>query len=148
MECFDVQAKANCFSENLWKLYQCHCPLKTKVLSLKSCVKPWLTSDLKCIIKFKQFLFKQYKSGTIHFERHNSFKNNVSSHLKSAKNKYFISKFKHCQSDVKATWKTINFLLNKKNNAITSVDSGRREVESPGEWLMHSVSSFRLLLVD
>ena len=88
---------------SLWKLYNKHCPKRTKTASYKTFVKPWITKEnlMKTLIKEKHTLFKNYKCGGIDFETYNSHKNRVSKILKRAKINYYSNKFHSVKNNIK-----------------------------------------------
>ena len=130
----NVNRKAEWFVNSLWKLYNQHCPKRTKTVSYKTFVKPWITNEIKTLIKEKHALFKTYKCGGIDFETYNSHKNRVSKILKRAKINYYSNKFHSVKNNIKKCWKTINSIFRTERKKVESVvlvnDDGREVWES------------------
>ena len=49
----NVNRKAEWFVNSLWKLYDQHCPKRTKTVSYKNFVKPWITNEIKTLLYLK-----------------------------------------------------------------------------------------------
>ena len=70
-----LHGRTEWFLDNLWRLYNRHCHKKTKTLSSKRLVKPWVTTDLRRMANFKNHLFKRYKTNQIPFRIYNEYCN-------------------------------------------------------------------------
>ena len=130
---FNVHARCSWFIDNLYLLYDHNCPLKTKTISAKSLLSPWISQEIKRMANFKHKLFKQYKRGNTSFEVYNSYKNNLNSKIRSEKRNYFTNKFNMCSDNIKETWRNINKILSKpkkKSNKVTLRDSDGKLVDS------------------
>jgi len=64
----DVDAELTGFMEDLMKIYDDCCAIRSKRISVKSIAKPWVDGNLRDLIRRKHYLFKQYKSGGRHKE--------------------------------------------------------------------------------
>ena len=94
-------------------------PIKTKILSVKHSVNPWITSDLAKLVKTKSDYFYLYKSKLISKEENNNFKNKVNNIVKKRKVSYYRDIFHKNRNDIKSTWKHINLLLHKNLSSKT-----------------------------
>ena len=65
----------------------------------------------------KHELFRQYKNGIVTFDHYNSFKNNITTTLRLAKNSYFQRKFTECSNSSRDRWKTLNCLIRCKKTS-------------------------------
>lgn len=127
VECASMSVSDKCswFIERLWVAYSRACPKKTKTLSVKKLLKPWINNEIRRMVNYKHHLFKEYKSHNIPFEEYNRYKNNLNSKLRKSKRAYYMYKFNNCRNNQKQTWKTINNLLSKvksKPNNVTLLD--------------------------
>ena len=136
VECVEKSSNFKCewFLDKLWDLYNRHCPKKTKTISLKKFMKPWINNEIKRKIRSKHNLFKGFKRGTVSFATYNQYKNNLNISIRRARKNFFIRKFNNCRHDIKKTWKIINSVLstNKKTDrVVTILDSEGCEISSP-----------------
>lgn len=132
----DVDFKCQWFVNRLWEVYNCDCPKKTRVVSLKRLLKPWITNDIRRMANQKHRLFKQYKLHRVPFDEYNNYKCNLDKIIKKSKKDYFSMKFNKCRNDVKRTWKIINDILSKshkKSDNIVLQDVDGVEIGDPFE---------------
>ena len=73
------------FETKINNIYFNECPLKSKILSGKRLVKPWISTEVLKHIKTKSYYFKLYKLGIIDHQLYKSYKNYLSSFLRNAK---------------------------------------------------------------
>ena len=78
----DIDFQAQTLKEKIKELHDKHCPMKSKTVSYKSFIKPWLSRDLLNSINYKHLLFKKYKLGIIPFEVYRDYYNSVSKVVK------------------------------------------------------------------
>lgn len=114
----DVNTKTTWFNDTMLSLYNRHCPVRTKFLSTKKMLKPWVSNDIVREINKKHRLFKLHKQGIIPFHVYNQHKNRLSKLLLAAKHEFYSIKFKKNRSDIKKNWKVINSILNKNKKSI------------------------------
>ena len=95
------------FNGSILDIYNEHCPIRTKSVSINA-RKPWLTPDILRMIKFKQYLFNEYKKNYIPFYIYNNFKNKMCNITKKAKNSYIRGEFQNCMGNTAKTWRNIN----------------------------------------
>ena len=129
----DVNHKTEWFVEMLYSIYNRCCPRKTKSMSAKKLSKPWINDYLVTKINEKHTIFKYYKQGNIEFNEYNNFKNRLTKMINSAKKNYYANKFHQYKNNAKATWSTINSVLNrsKKGPAPNVLISGDHEIYNP-----------------
>ena len=111
----DINGKTDYFMRNLFELYEKCCPLRSKHIPKEKMAKPWLTKDLCALFKAKHILFKMYKKGDIEFDIYNNYKNHCTKILKKSKSVYFRNKFESARNNVKAMWRNVNQILNRKS---------------------------------
>ena len=122
----NVEDKCSWYVKHLDKLYGRDCPKKTKAISVKSLLKPWITNEIKRMANHKHCLFRQYKRQLIEFNIYNNYKNNLNRLIKMGKRRYYTDKFNNCHNNSKKTWKVISSILSrpsKKTNNITLLDN-------------------------
>jgi len=110
----DVSCETQRFCVGLYDVYNVCCPLRSKAVSVSRMLKPWINRDLINCVNRKHMLFKLYRRGEVCFSVYNSFKNILTSVIRKAKARYFMSKFSSGFGDAKETWKNINKLFNKR----------------------------------
>ena len=105
--------------------FQRFCPVKTKFLSPKDKLKPWINDSLKRDMKQRNHYFNLYKRNLISNNFYNSFRNGVTKKIRIAKQKYYDKLFDDIKNNIKKTWQTINSIMSrnvtKKNQCIKSL---------------------------
>ena len=131
----NIESRVNIFHERFYQLYNRHCTLITKQISLKSFMRPWITNDIKRLINRKHFYFRRYKQGLVPFDVYNHLKNLCSRMITKSKVDYFKHKFDSCKGDLKNTWKNLKYLMNTKvtSRTITMLRNKGRDLLHPGE---------------
>lgn len=130
----DANYKCEWFLAELWHSYSTHCKRRSKQISIKKLLKPWINNDMRRMSNYKHHLFKQYKLGTIPFVTYNNYKNNVHNLLKKARKDYYSNKLNDCRTNTKKTWKIVNSILSKpskKRDYVTLLDSDGKEIQRP-----------------
>ena len=79
VECVNMSVTEKCtwFENRLWSLYSRDCPKKSKTISVKKLVRPWITDNIRRMANYKHHLFKLYKNNRIAFQEYNNYKNNL-----------------------------------------------------------------------
>ena len=93
------------------KNYNIHCPIKTKYISPKDKIKPWINSNIKNKIKHKQKLFMLTKQNSIPHHIYYQYRNKVNSEVKRAKKLYYKEAFVRVVGNSKKTWTIVNNIL-------------------------------------
>ena len=96
------------------ELYNKYFPIKTKLLSKKAQLKPWVTQTLADKIKKKDKLCRQSRRGGIDRDIYTRFRNDLTAELREAKAAYFEDKFNMCKGNIKETWNIINTTIKKQ----------------------------------
>ena len=117
----DINQSVASFISTLNILYQQNFPLKTKYVTNKKVLNPWITEDISKLIKYKSEYYNLMKMNLITKEENRIFKNKVNSIVRKAKNLYYKNKFNSCQSDLKKTWCLINDILSPNRNKSQSI---------------------------
>ena len=99
------------FINQLDILYQENFPLKTKYITNKKNLNPWITNDISKLIRYKSQYFNLMKMNLITREENRFFRNKVNSIIRKSKIQYYKHKFNSFQSDLKKTWFLINSIL-------------------------------------
>ena len=97
--------------------YDRYCQIKTKNISNNRISKPWINNNLIAQINRKHSLFKSYKLGYLNFNVYNNYKNNLTKTINYAKRNYYHNKFHQNRKNVRATWSTVNSILNRKKKS-------------------------------
>lgn len=115
----DVNASYDCFQNKFDQLYNEAFPVKImKQKTNKNCAKPWITSGILNSTKQKDKLYKKWlKCRDVTAETsYKRYKNKLTLIIRSAKNRYFVSKFTELKSDLRKTWCLIRNIMNGNNN--------------------------------
>ena len=104
------------FCNSFHDLFCEYFPLKTKFISQKQSLKPWITADAIELIKYKSQYHRLYLMGLVSKSENNYFKNKVKSILEKLKKSYYVNLFERNKFDIKSTWKTINKISSRQNN--------------------------------
>ena len=102
--CFDY--KVTYFFEKFNEIYDKNCPIRCKNICTGS-NKPYINDYMCRVLKFKQFLYVDYRKKYIPHFVYKNFKNRCTKMLKKSKETYIKSKFEN-STDSKTTWKNIN----------------------------------------
>ena len=94
--------------------YRNCCPLKTKIISYKDSLKPWITKEILICIKKRQHYFQLYRNKIIPKTTYHNYRNFVTSKIRKAKLQYFENKFNSVKNNIKQTWRIINDVLKPK----------------------------------
>ena len=79
VECVNMSVTEKCtwFENRLWSLYSRECPKKSKTISVKKLVRPWITDNIRRMANYNHHLFNLYKNNRIAFQEYNNYKNNL-----------------------------------------------------------------------
>ena len=81
--------------------------------------KPWITSEIKELIKEKNKLFSKFTKRPITYGNlYKSCRNRLNNLLKLKKKSYFQSKLLSCNNDSKKTWSILNEVMNRKSTKL------------------------------
>ena len=72
------------------EIYCSNFPVKTKTISFKRLMKPWLTSGILQSIKKKSKYFKLIKFGIINESTYKCYKNRLTNIVRHAKENYYL----------------------------------------------------------
>ena len=121
------------FSDNLFRIYDKNCKLRSKCISRSSLLKPWINNEIKVLINQKHSLFRRYKRGEIEFRVYNNHKNYCVRALRRAKQNYFRFKFEASRGNIRESWRNIKYLTNttKKITPLPKVNYNNRILHTP-----------------
>ena len=111
----DIDKKVELFNETILNIFSNYCP--NKVITCNDKDPPWLTVEIKTLIKKKNLLFKKFsgsKSETI-LSQLTSFSNKLAEMILSSKEKYYNnlgSKLNNPLTKTKTYWSILKTLLN------------------------------------
>ena len=109
----------NIFNKTLDK----HAPLRIQTRKeVKKSFSPWLNKNIICSIKTRQKLYKKAikTSKLIDWTNFRSYRNKLNRTIKLEKQNYYKSEIIKSKSNIKRTWKTMNKIINLKQNTNTS----------------------------
>ena len=94
--------------------------------------KPWLTSDLKLLIKEKNKIHKKYLLKPLKFgSQYRNIRNRVNNCIKTKKKQYYQNLLLDCFNNSKKTWNVLNELLGrKKENDNYALEINGEKVEN------------------
>ena len=125
------------FLERYTKTYEKHFPLKKLKHRLHS-RRPWISQGLLKSIKHKNKLYKRYLSNPSPQKEliYKTYKNKLNHSLRIAKRLYYDKKLNESKSNMRATWRLLNEVLNNKKlrpkpNSVFKVDD--QEISDPME---------------
>ena len=110
----EVDSLVSKFLEKLTDVYNTCCPIKTKTISYKRYIKPWLTSSLIEIINKKHYFFRKYKKGDVAFQIYNDYKLLCDKKIVEARMNYIENRFTDALGSSSATWKVFNGIFKNK----------------------------------
>ena len=107
----DLHGAVREFSDVLLSYYNKHCPIKTKTISYKSKIKPWISNNIREDIRRRQSFYLLYKTGKMQKSTFNRFRNYVTLKIRTAKKVYYEQRFSDCRNDIKKTWNLVNAIV-------------------------------------
>ena len=113
----DADRATSLLHTKILEAYNESCPIKTKTVSVKDQLKPWITNSVKTKIKKRHNYLTLLKKGLISQREYNSYRNYVNSHIRFAKKQYYHNAFQNVKNNIKATWSIINKILAKSNGS-------------------------------
>ena len=130
----DININCDAFITKLQELYHESFPLKTKYISEKRLLNPWISQAVLNSIKFKNKLYKDYKIGAVTESYYKRYRNSLNKVIKSAKNSHYMNIFTNFKITTKKLWDTINHLKchNNKNN-INYISIDNKTLTNPNE---------------
>ena len=112
----DGQIAYQNFSTIFLALFNKNFPLLTKEIKYKRNGMPYLTSELKSLIKLKNNLKKKYAKYPLTYgAQYREIRNRVTSLLRKAKIDYFKKQFLESSGNSKKSWNLINKILKRKS---------------------------------
>ena len=112
----DANVASNNFSLIFNNIFNKTFPLIVKKLKNSYPQKPYITDEIKSLIKQKNKLQRKFAKWPITYnEQYKQARNNVTQILKTAKNNYFKNKLSSCSGDSRGTWKVLNSILQNKS---------------------------------
>ena len=122
----DVNDQFNDFYYKLEGCVERHAPLKKlKPKEIKLKQKPWISTELKKMIKLKNKYFQRKKRqpNNVSLNRlYNLFRNKVNRELKKSKKNYYSQYFKENSNNTKKVWEGIKSIINTKNPNSTAIN--------------------------
>ena len=92
-------------------------PLKSRTISYKNKIKPWISKEILSYIKKRHHYFLLFRKNIMSKKSYSDYRNFVTNKIRSAKKKYYEDKFNSVKNIIKETWKIINDVLKPKNNS-------------------------------
>ena len=96
------------------ELYNKYFPIKSKIVSRKSLLKPWVTPSLVKRLKIRDNLGNLASKGRINRRTYTDFRNKVTKQLRELKATYYNGEFESSKGSIKSTWDIINSCIKKK----------------------------------
>ena len=111
----NAEASYNLFVDNVRLIYDAICPAKKVRIKRLDILKPYITSEIKELLRSKHKLQKMYNKRPITYgDEYRKLRNEVNSKIRVAKSLYLKSKLKDTR-DAKASWKVVNSILGRDN---------------------------------
>ena len=110
----DVLSNHNSLSAILKEsMDECY-PYKVTQLKQKQYNNPWITEELKHLIKQKNKLYPKYLDKPItHGDEFRRLRNRISHLIRTCKRNYYTNQFEDVSGDSKGTWRVLSKLINK-----------------------------------
>ena len=120
IDCLDEMY--NRFIEVIVSNFNTCIPLVVKRKKKIDVQKPYITPELKILIKEKHRLQRLYVKWPITYEkRFKDIRNRVNKKVKEAKSRYYQSKIRHNKNSGKNTWRILNDLTGRKKNTNNNI---------------------------
>lgn len=138
----------NVFLDKYTKLYDSCFPLKTmKGKSLKTLLNPWMTKGILNSVRKKNYLYKKQLKNPdpVLVMNYKLYKNKLNHLIRTAKRKYYTSKLEAEKQNLKATWKIINEIINKRKPRVplpSKFKLNNKDISNPAEIADHFCEYF------
>lgn len=97
-------------------------PTRTKEINLLKTKNPWLTKEIKALIKKKYLIYKNYKNNLISYSEFKRYRNLLNKLIRAVKFNYLKNSFSLARNNIKATWCLINTTLGlRKSTKVNSL---------------------------
>ena len=106
----DVDRNFELFHDKIKEMYNHHFPVKSKNVSVKRMLNPWITSGLLNSIKQKNQMYKNFKLGNVNALNYNAYRNRLNALIRLTKRNYYMNVFSNYKNHTKKLWQTINNL--------------------------------------
>ena len=116
----DFDQKFCYFVDFIFSLYNLHCPIRSKVLSVKRLTKPWITNGIMRSINRKHKMFVEMRNGFVDVYEFTRYKNLLSSLIRRAKKEYFAQKFEQFSGNMKKSWRLLNGILGRSKSSCSN----------------------------
>ena len=111
VQCEDVDMGIEKLIDVLMNFYDLHCPIKSRTISYKDDIKPWIDYETKELIRKRQNYFLLYKRNLISRVQYNRYRNRVTAVIRHKRSAYYANKFIKLKGNMGDTWKLINSLF-------------------------------------
>ena len=101
------------FIETLNNLYKKCCPLVTKFVSARRLDNPWVTEEIRKLLRAKSSYFELFKLGFVTETENRAMKNKVKSIVSRYKSNYYKNIFACNKYNLRKTWSTIRSLVSR-----------------------------------
>ena len=96
-------------------------PEKSKQLKTKAIAKPYITTEIKNLIKEKHKLQRKYAKYPITYgDAFRNIRNQVTTAIRNAKSNYYKNKLKENSGNSRKTWQVLNTILNRHPNELSN----------------------------
>lgn len=144
----DCSAAMDQLTDVIDDAFKMSCPIKTKNISYKNFIKPWISNEIVKLIKKRQNYYILYRKNVISKKTYSNYRNFVTNEIRKVKKKYYVEKFNAVKNDIKKTWCIINDVLRskarKKQNTIRKIIVNDVIHENPN----HISNAFNDFFVD
>ena len=116
-ENLDIDIAFQKFQDDYVKIINKHAPFKTlSKQELKWKQKPWISSNIKSMIKTKDFLYSKFlrTKKTFWHDRFKLLRNNVKKSIFEAKKEFYKNYFENHKDNSRKIWQGISQIINKK----------------------------------
>ena len=116
VEEFDSADSAyNAFSDRITSLYDKNFPVRTRKVKRIDELKPYITKEIKLLIKKKHKLQKSYNKWPISYAKeYKAMRNKLNSLIKTARAKYYRGKLASGGQSPQNTWRIVNSILGRE----------------------------------
>ena len=131
-----IQSAYTKFAGVLVGLYERFFPFESIRVRQKDVEKPYITSELKCLIKNKRKLQKLYNKWPLTYEsEYKRMRNSLNSKIREHKHKYYKEQLNRSKGNCRDTWKVIRSVLGRtrNNEAASKMFVNGRLTDSPVE---------------
>lgn len=112
----DIEQCYTIFNDAIRAIYDKHCAIIVKRVKRLDVMKPYISNEIKCMLREKHRLQKLFHRRPISYgEKFRAFRNKLNDKIRKARSNYYKDKLTNIEGDCRGTWGVLNSLMGRGN---------------------------------